>query len=71
MNEGMNINQLIKKLKSPEKSDRKKISLYLSEGAYKTFRAVCEKRDISAGRLVEEFMKEFSEEDGKKNGERE
>lgn len=58
----MNIDRekIIEKLKDL-KSDKKLVSLYISEKTYKRFRFYCQKASVS--KVVEELMKIFSDED--------
>lgn len=44
-----------------EKGDRKKVSLYLSEGLYEDFKKQCDKSDVAASAVMEELMRGFIE----------
>lgn len=48
---------LIKRL--AKEKDRKKVSLYLSEGLYEDFKRQCKKNGLAASAVMEELMREF------------
>jgi hypothetical protein len=56
MDEPISANKILSKLKTLD-SDRKKITLYLSESLYSEFRNAC--GDIAASRVIEELMTAF------------
>lgn len=53
----MEANKIIKKLKT--KSDRERVSLYLSSSLLKEFRSYC--GNIAPSKVIEELMREFIE----------
>jgi hypothetical protein len=56
--------KILQKL-SQEKSDRQKVTLYLSKGLFEEFKKGC--GDIAASQVVEELMRQFNESVKKKN----
>jgi len=51
---------MIQDIKKP-KSDRQRVSMYVSEQAYDDFRGQCERVDVSPSEVIERLMREFSE----------
>lgn len=63
---GMEYRKVIEGLKTREKSDRERISLYLSRGLYDQFRALCSRDEVSPAKVMEEFMRQALQEGKKK-----
>ena len=61
----VNAKKMIADLKISQ-NDKKRISLYLSEGMYLAFKKNCELQDVSPSEVVERLMGSFLESLGKK-----
>ena len=56
---------ILRRLSISKKSDRERVSLYLSHGLYKEFKKNCD--EISPSQVMEELMREFLNSLPKKN----
>lgn len=53
--------EILERLAKAKKDDRKKVSLYLSEGLYEEFKKQCERGGVPASQAMEELMRVFCE----------
>ena len=54
----VNSNKIIKELKK-EKSDRGRVTLYLSRSLFDDFSKKCKKEDVAASAVMEKLMQQF------------
>ena len=65
MKKSINAKKVLKKVRE-EKSDRQKVTVYLSKSKYDEFKAVCENEGLATSKVFEEIISSFLESNRKK-----